>query len=64
MCREVEEYANGRAEIAAEKAAAEAAATKSIKIVKKLLDDGKSLEYALDFTEIDKETYDKYKDIV
>ncbi len=75
MCKEVEEYANERAKIAAEKAAAEAAekaaeaaekaaAMKSIKMVKKLLDDGKSLEYALDFTEIDKETYDKYKNIV
>lgn len=52
MCKEVEEYANERAEKAASKT------------VKSLLDDGMPLEKALKHANISEETYNKYKDIV
>ncbi len=52
MCREVEEYANERAKIAASKT------------VKSLLSDGMPLEKALKHANISEEIYNKYKDNV
>ena len=69
MCKPIRDYAEERAKIAvaeakeASKEKKEAVAMNSVQIVDTLLNEGISLNEALEIVNIDEETYNKYKSV-
>ncbi len=60
MCKAVEDYANELAEERANELAEERTIEKTVKMIKKLVDSGINIETALECSDIDFQTYEKY----